>query len=579
MKKVIAAILLTFVMLMCTSCQEDTTTKVKSQSGARPNIIVIMSDDMGYSDIGCYGGEISTPTLDGLAKNGLRYTQFYNTGRCCPTRASLLTGLYAHQAGMGQMTNFGGQPGYQGEIRKDTVTIAEALKGAGYSTYMSGKWHVARDITAKTEDKKYNWPLQRGFDKFYGTIIGAGSLFDPWTLTRGNKPITPDNDVEYKPEQYYYTDAISDNAVKYIGEHKAEGKDNPFFMYVAYTAAHWPMHALDEDIAKYKGKYDAGYHAIRKARYDRMKKMGLIKGDWELSPAPHRWEDFPEEQRAWELRCMEVYAAMVDSMDQGIGRIVKSLKENGQFNNTLILFLQDNGGCSEIRGRRPRKDAVTGIVPMGKDELQTKMVPLRTRKGLPVLTGPDVMPGPSATYIAYGKSWANVSNTPFRKYKSQNHEGGIATPLIAHWPEGIKAKNELRDQPGHLIDIMATCVDVAGADYPTEYKGNAIQPMEGMSLVPTFTKNINKDRVLMFEHYRNTAVRKGKWKLVKLRFEDWKTREPGDWELYDIVNDRSEMNDLAEKMPEKAKELEELWEKEAWRTKIYPKPGRRKKKK
>jgi arylsulfatase len=526
----------------------------------KPNIIVIMSDDMGYSDLGCYGSEISTPNLDKLAANGLRYTQFYNTGRCCPTRASLLTGLYAHQAGIGQMTNDLRQPGYRGDLGRDAMTMAEVLKTAGYSTYMAGKWHVTKQL--KPDGDKSNWPMQRGFDRFYGTIIGAGSFFDPWTLTRGNDAITPDNDPEYQPEQYYYTDAISDHAVRFVKEHPA--KEQPFFMYLAYTAAHWPMHALEKDIEKYKGKYDEGYEAIRKARFERMKKLGVIK-DWELSPAPQAWKNFPEDQKAWELRCMEVYAAMIDSMDQGIGRIVKSLEETGQLENTLILFLQDNGGCSEAMGRRPRKDAVEGVKPMGKDELQTAMIPARSRAGHPVLTGPEAMPGPSETYIGYGRNWANVSNTPFREYKSQNHEGGIATPLIAHWPKGIEARNELRQRPGHLIDIMATCVELSGAKYPDEFGGQKIQPLEGQSLVASFSKDEDPDRVLLFEHYGRAAIRKGKWKLVRLGHRSR-------WELYDIEADRSEMHDLAKEKPELAKELADLWEEHAHRTRIYPLP-------
>ncbi len=529
----------------------------------RPNIIVIMSDDMGYSDIGCYGSEIETPTLDNLAANGLRYTQFYNTARCCPTRASLLSGLYAHQAGVGQMTSDGHQPGYRGDLSRNAVTLAECLKTAGYKTYMSGKWHVTKQL--KPDGDKSNWPRQRGFDRFYGTIIGAGSLFDPWTLTRDEKAITPDNDPEYQPETYYYTDAISDNAVKYINEHD---KAAPFFMYVSYTAAHWPMHALPKDIEKYNGKYDAGYEAIQKARYEKMKKLGVIN-DWPMTPLPQSWADFPEKNRAWELRCMEVYAAMVDSMDQGIGRIVKSLEKNGQLDNTLILYFQDNGGCAEGRGRSPRKDAAKPREPYGKDELQTQMVPIHTRAGKPVLTGPDVMPGPSATYIAYGRNWATVSNTPFREYKSRNHEGGISTPLIAHWPKGITAKNELRHRPGHLIDIMATCVELSGATYPKEYKGNKIQPMEGLSLAPSFSKDENPDRMLLFEHYGKAAIRKGDWKLVRLGH-----RKP--WELYNIKNDRSEQKNLAEKEPKLAAELAEQWEKQARRTKIYPLPGKKK---
>jgi len=528
----------------------------------RPNIVLVMSDDMGYSDLGCYGGEISTPNLDQLARGGLRYTQFYNTGRCCPTRASLLTGLYAHQAGIGQMTNDSGQEGYRGNLSFEAVTLAEVLKSAGYHTYMSGKWHVTKHLNPN--GNKDNWPLQRGFERFYGTIIGAGSFFDPWTLTRGNKAITPENDEQYDPEQYYYTDAISDNAVAFVEDHCRAGGEKPFFLYMAYTAAHWPMHALEKDIAKYKGKYDEGYHAIRRARYERMNQMGLIKDDWELSPAPQSWDEFPEERKAWELRCMEVYAAMVDNMDQGIGRLVRTLKEHDRFDNTLILFLQDNGGCAEGMGRRPRRNRAEGVVPMGEDELQTSMVPRRTRDGHPVLQGPQVMPGPAATYIAYGRNWANVSNTPFRYYKASNHEGGIATPLIAHWPKGIKSTNELRRQVGHLIDIMPTCVELSGADYPNRRRGRDIQPMEGRSLVPSFNSDETVDRLLMWEHFGNRAIRQGKWKLVALRGQPW--------ELYDMERDRSEMHDLTDQHPEKAKELAALWEKHARRTKIYPKP-------
>ena len=528
----------------------------------RPNIIVIMSDDMGYSDLGCYGGEIETPHLDKLAANGLRYTQFHNTGRCCPTRASLLTGLYAHQAGIGGMTNDGNQPGYRGDLSFNAVTLAEVMKSAGYRTYMAGKWHVTKQL--KPEGDKTNWPRQRGFDRFYGTIIGAGSFFDPWTLTRDNAAISPENDPLYKPDRYYYTHAISDNAAMFVKDHKKENADAPFFLYMAYTAAHWPMHALPEDIEKYKGRYDAGYEEIRKKRYARMKEMGLVRDGWELSADAQHWKGVPEERRAWELRCMEVYAAMVDSMDQGIGKLVAQLEANGQLENTLILFLQDNGGCAEAYGRKPLKRVPEGVVPMGKDELQTSMIPSRSREGLPVLTGPDVMPGASESYIAYGQGWANVSNTPFRHYKSNNHEGGIATPLVAHWPKGITAHNELRHRIGHLIDIMPTCVELAGAEYPKSAEGRDILPMEGASLVASFAADEQPDRTLMWEHFGSRAIRQGKWKLVSL------PNRP--WELYDMNADRSEMHDLSGKEPAKAAELAELWEKEANRTLIYPKP-------
>ncbi len=534
-------------------------------AASKPNIIIIMTDDMGYSDLGCYGSEIDTPQLDQLAANGLRYTQFYNTSRCCPTRASLLTGLYAHQAGIGEMTNDGDKPGYRGDLSRNAVTIAEALKPAGYRTYMSGKWHVAQQLDP--DGDKSNWPLQRGFDRFYGTIIGAGSHFDPWTLTRGNQAITPENDPEYQPETFYYTHAISAQAARFVKEHES---DEPFFMYVSYTAPHWPMQAPEQDIEKYRGRYDVGYEAIREARYRKMKELGVIDKDWPISPAPEKWSDIPKEKRAWEARCMEVYAAMVDSMDQGIGQIVEALKDKGALENTLILYLQDNGGCAEAYGRQPDEKAHQTRAPMAKDELQTKMFPTHTRKGEPLANGPATMPGPATSYIAYGRNWANVSNTPFREYKCRNHEGGIATPLIAYWPKGIPAKNELRHRPGHLIDLMATCIDVSGAEYPETVGSYRIQPYEGLSLAPSFAADEKPDRALLFEHYGSAAIRLKEWKLVRLGY-DKKSKQA--WELYNLERDRSELNNLAEQLPEKAQELATLWHWHAWRTRIFPKPG------
>ncbi|UCD58014.1 MAG: sulfatase-like hydrolase/transferase, partial [Candidatus Hydrogenedentota bacterium] len=327
----------------------------------RPNIIIIMSDDMGYSDIGCYGSEISTPTLDALAADGLRFTRFYNTARCCPTRASLLTGLYPHQAGVGHMMADRGQDGYRGDLNRNCVTIAEVLKSAGYSTYACGKWHVTKKTRAEGPQDKYNWPLQRGFERFYGTIHGAGSFWDPSTLVRDNTLITPPSDREYQPDEpYYYTDAISDNAARFIRRHS---RSKPFFMYVAYTAAHWPMHARPRDIAKYKGKYDAGYEPVRKARFEKMKELGVIKAEAKLSPPPASWGDIKDKK--WEAACMEVYAAMIDSIDQGISRIVEALKDKGIFDNTLVFFLQDNGGCAESggRGAKPNPRASKPTLP------------------------------------------------------------------------------------------------------------------------------------------------------------------------------------------------------------------------
>ncbi len=536
-------------------------------SSSRPNIVLIMSDDMGFSDIGCYGGEIDTPNLDALAARGLRFTQFYNTARCCPTRASLMTGLYQHQAGVGHMTDDKGYEAYRGDLNNRCLTIAQVLKRAGYGTYMAGKWHVTR--YTNPDGPKHNWPRQRGFDRFYGTITGAGSFYDPTTLCRDNTCITPENDPQYQPETFYYTDAISDNAKRYVREHCEASPDKPFFMYVAYTAAHWPMHALEKDIAKYRGKYDKGYAYYRKQRFKRLGKMGMIDKDWDMSERAGDWEDV--EHKEWEARCMEVYAAMVDNMDRGIGRIVDELKEQRVFDNTLIFFLQDNGGCAEGMGRGENyntnryKDWPKDPKPMGEDELQPSIwPPMRTRDGRRVLGGPSVMPGPDGTYIAYGRNWANVSNTPFRLYKHWVHEGGISTPLIAHWPGHIKSKGKLCHQPGHLIDIMATCVDVSGAEYPREYRGQKITPMEGRSLAPAFENKQIEREAIYWEHEGNKAIRVGKWKLV--------SRHPNKWELYDMEKDRTELNDLAKKRPEKAAELEEMYDKWALRCGVQPWP-------
>jgi arylsulfatase len=543
--------------------------QLRAEKHRQPNVVLIMADDMGYSDIGCYGGEIRTPNLDGLAAGGLRFTQFYNTARCCPTRASLMTGLYQHQAGVGHMMSDKGHDGYRGDLNRRCVTIAEVLKQAGYSTYMSGKWHVTKSI--KPDGDKHNWPRQRGFDRFFGTIHGAGSFYDPSSLTRDNTQIVPDSD------DFYYTNAISDNAVKFISEHKPRSGDKPFFMYVPYTAPHWPMHALPEDIARYKGRYDGGWDALRAERHKRMIKMGIVESKWKITPRDRAVPPWTEaEDKQWFARRMEVYAAMVDCLDQGVGRIVSELKKTGNFENTLIFFLADNGGCAEEYGSDGpvKPDPLKSVVlkPMGKNELQTRMQPAVTRDGRPVRTGYGVMPGPADTYIAYGKPWANASNTPFRLYKHWVHEGGISTPLIAHWPAQIKSRGKLGHQPGHLIDIMATCVDVAGAEYPSEYKGNMITPMEGSSLVPAFYDKPIEREAIYWEHEGNRAVRRDKWKLV--------SRHPGGWELYDLEADRTELNNLAEKHPQKVIELKAMYESWASRCGVQPwpvkKPGKRK---
>jgi arylsulfatase A-like enzyme len=527
-----------------------------SAFAAPPNIIYILADDMGFSDIGCYGGEIDTPNLDALAKGGLRFTQFYNTARCCPTRASLLTGLYPHQAGIGHMMEDRKLEGYTGNLNKKCVTIAEALKPAGYKSYAVGKWHVTNVTHPKSDADKFNWPLQRGFDRFYGTIHGAGSFFDPNTLTRDNQYISPFNDAEYPADDYYYTNAISDHAARFIREHD---KAKPFFLYVAYTAAHWPMHAKEKDIAKYKGRYAAGYEAIRKARYEKMLKEGVITAasttNWPLPPnmgEKEFWE--------WDQRNMEVFAAMVDNMDQGIGRIVQTLKDAGQYENTLICFLQDNGGCAEGIGRGPNgspRAETPSLPPLGKDYLQPDMIPRQTRDGFPMRQGKGVMPGAGDTYIGYGEAWATVSNTPFRKHKHWVHEGGISTPLIAHWPAGITRKGQLESTPGHLIDLMATAVDLSKTTYPANVK-----PMEGRSLAPLFQGGQIEREALFWEHEGNRAVRVGDWKLVS------EHNKP--WELYHIAQDRSEQHDLSQQDPERVKQMTALYDAYAARANVEP---------
>lgn len=512
----------------------------------QPNILLILNDDMGFSDLGCYGGEVRTPHLDGLAENGLRYTQFYNTARCCPSRASLLTGLYAHQADVGHMMNDDGIDGYLGDLSPDSVTIAEALKRGGYATYMAGKWHVTRHVDGPI----HNWPNQRGFDDFYGIITGAANYYQPRTLTRNNERIQAEDD------DYFFTDAISDEAVRQIREHTAHRGDTPFFQYVAYTAPHWPLHAHAEDIARYRDRFDAGWDRLREERLERMIGMGLIDESWRLSerdPTVPPWDE--AEHKAWQARRMAVYAAQIDRMDQGIGRILAALRETGQWENTLIVFLADNGGCAEELGPQLRERAATGF-----EQIAT----LTTQDGRDVRFGnsPDIWPGGEDTYASYGVPWANVSNTPFRLYKHWVHEGGIATPFIVHWPAGIAARGELRHQPAQLPDVMATFLNVAGVDYPQTHNGRAITPLEGFPLSPTFADVPHRREVLYWEHEGNRAVRRGRWKLV--------CKYPGPWELYDMQAERTETDELAAAHPEIVRVLAALYDAWAERCAVMP---------
>jgi arylsulfatase A-like enzyme len=505
----------------------------------RPNVMIILNDDMGYSDIECYGGEIETPNLNRLAQDGIRFTQFYNTARCCPSRASLLTGLHPHQTGIGLMLDDLRPNGYPGNLGQNCVTIAEVLKESGYRTYMSGKWHVASDKFNVNE----TWPIQRGFDRFYGIVNGAANYYQPQTLTRDNENI---HQEAYEDKNYYFTDAVSDSASQFIREHKQTFEDDPFFLYLAYTAPHWPLHAKTEDIEKYKGRFNEGWDHLRQERLERMVDIGIIDPTWKLSSRDSKVSEWAEEDnKDWRLRCMEVYAAQIDRMDQGIGRLINALEETKELDNTLILFLSDNGGCAEE------------FNPSSGDSfVRNGAASAHAKNGEPVLFGnnPKVMPGPEMTYQSYGMAWANLSNTPFRLYKHWVHEGGIATPLIVHWPEQIRDRGTLRHTPAQLTDIMATILDATRAIYPKTYIGRSIPPYEGLSLIPIFESDQERESPLFWEHEGNAAVRMGDWKLVR--------KYPGDWELYNMATDRTEIHNMAVDSPDQVKAM--LAQYEAW---------------
>lgn len=489
---------------------------------ARPNIVVILADDLGYSDVGCFGGEIQTPNLDKLAHNGLRFTNFFNTARCCPSRAALLTGLYSHQAGVGHMTENLKLPGYQGQLHRNCVTIAEVLRLAGYRGYMTGKWHLSSDSNMKAPND--TWPLGRGFERFYGTIPGAGNYFRPNGLVRDRTPI------EAPKEGYYYTDAISDHAIEFVRDHRKDHAADPFFLYVAYTAPHWPLHALKEDITRYRGKYRAGWDTLRAERHKRMVELGIADAKWKVAPSDAK--PFPDKSDKQidelDLR-MAIYAAQVDRMDQGIGRLVAALEKEGVLDNTLVMFMADNGACAEVIERGTGGE----------------------------LGGPE-------SFASYGVGWAWFSNGFLRLFKHWTHGGGVSSPFIAHWPAQIPsgARGQLRRQPGHLIDIMATCVDVSAAKYPAEHQGNKIVLLEGKSLVPAFADKAIEREAIYWEHEGNKAVLAQPWKLV--------SKHPGPWELYNLDDDRGETRDLAASQPERVRDLAARWQAWAERSHVLP---------
>ena len=520
---------------------------------AKPNILLILADNVGFSDIGCYGGEIRTPNLDGLAAEGLRLTQFYNCARCCPSRASILTGLYPHQAGIGSMTADEGLPGYHGSLQPHCVTIAQVLKTAGYRTAMAGKWHVG--------DRQP--PTQRGFDDFYGFVRGyAVDSWEPRMMTRlpEGRPMR-----QYTRGEFFATDAITDHAIDFLAEARRHAA--PWFLYVAYQAAHFPLASRPGDMQGYGETYSKGWDKVREERVARQKTLGLFASELSLTPRSPiplpevarrhgsltadgnnpPWDSLPQDRRADLAQRMAVYAGMVTGMDRNIGRLIDDLRRHREVENTLILFLSDNGACAEWEPFGFDLQPVARPQPGTGINVGTPGAPNVLHRGVSLAA----MGGPGNLF-SYGSGWANASNTPFRFYKHYDHEGGISTPLIVHWPAGTKRRGEFERRVGHVIDLMATCAEAAGATYPQRFDGNEVLPLEGCSLVPALRGEKPQPRTLFWEHEGNRAVRADRWKLVALR--------GGPWGLYDFDVDRTEMHNVADRHPDIVARLAKAWD-------------------
>ena len=491
----------------------------------RPNVVVVLADDLGFSDLGCYGGEIETPNLDGLANNGLRFTQFYNTARCWPTRAALLTGYYAQQVRRDVLPGI--PSGGRGKRPAWARLLPDMLKPLGYRSYHSGKWHID------------GMPVASGFDRSY-YLRDQGRFFNPKVHFENDEKLPP-----VKPGSGFYgTTAIANHAIKYLREHADHHADAPFFQYLAFTAPHFPLHALPEDIERYRERYRQGWAKVRAARWQRMKEMGLLDGELSsverdvgppyhfpealetLGPGevnrPLGWNELTEQQQEFQATKMAIHAAMIDRVDRELGRVLDQLRAMNAIENTLILFLSDNGASAEIMVRDDGHD-------------------------------PDAAPGSAATYLCLGPGWSTTSNTPFRRHKTWVHEGGIATPFIAHWPRGIESGGELRRNAGHVIDVVPTILDVAGGKRFEKWNDAPVPAAPGKSLVPTFSQdNSVAHDDLWWSHEGNRALRVGDWKLVA-------AGRDGDWELYYVGDDRTEQHDLAARHPEKVREMKQIW--------------------
>jgi arylsulfatase len=514
----------------------------RARTGKRPNVLLILADDLGFSDLGCYGGEIDTPNLNRLASDGVRWTQFYTTARCCPSRAAILTGQYPHRVGVGHMVTDLGQPGYRGRLSENAATLAEVLQPAGYRTYISGKWHVG------TPD-----PTRHGFEQFYGTLISAQTFWDPDTYLR----LPPESRTRaYAKDAFYGTDALTDYALDFLDDAR-QTPDRPWFLYLAYNSPHFPLQARRDEIAKYKDRYALGWDALREERLARMKKLGVAPASTRLSPrSPFTnfgetrkaenpaWGSLPAERRADLARRMAIYAAMVDRMDQNIGRITADLRSRGQLDDTLIVFLSDNGACAEWD-------------PFGFDGRSGPNNTLHQGADLEKMGGPG-------TYHSAGSGWANASNTPWRMYKHYAHEGGISSPCIMHWPAGLKRHGAIEHTPAHLIDLMPTIVEASGSRYPRRLGSREILPMAGASLMPALRGQKMPARTLYFEHEGARAVREGRFKLTAVR--------GGPWQLYDIEETRTEMHDVAVKQPKLVEALSKKWDAWASENQVTPLP-------
>ncbi len=486
----------------------------------RPNIILILADDLGYSDLGFFGSEIMTPNLDRLAEEGLILTQFYTAARCCPSRASLLTGLNPHQAGVGYMTKDMKIPGYRGFLNEGCATIAELLQESGYTTLMSGKWHVGK--------RPEHWPRKRGFDRFFGFPEGGGVYFAPFH--RNRLVVLDDDPIEVDEETFYSTDAITKHAIQFLEESRDEG---PFFLFLSHVAPHFPLQAHEEDIARYRGRYREGFPSIRKKRFDRLRELGFVEESWRLSAADGArtpWAEMSDATRdQFDLR-MSVYAAQITCMDRGIGAIFEKLTELSELENTVIFFLSDNGASNEALGEKEVRDG-----------------PIGTRD----------------SFTTYRTPWANVSNTPFRSYKRWVHEGGLAAPLLVH-NAGLIPESRSDSRMAHVMDLLPTCLDLASAPYPARFQGRSLLPLSGKSLVPLIRGEPGEvHEQLCWEHEGNRAIRKGRWKLV--------SAYPSlDWELYDMERDRTETEDLAAQNPKIVKELSRCYDLWASRCGVLP---------